>query len=378
LNLPPNLRFAGFVLLAVASGTSAATCVPLAGPVATRAEPVGAVSSAGAPPSATASAVDSAPRPATSAGAATAAAGSGRPDGPPAPLVCDETRRRLPPDSSDRIFGYGGYFRRDLTVTIGGNLHCVEVLYPDGDSSHGKVPCHTSEHIDAGWYRLLANTLARLPESHAGLVHRFVIDNRPKEHGIAPFNRQSADDARDGHTIWLHERLFEEPNHWAFGNHGRYWSYHVDRDDRIANDADETHALFSPVLIHEIGHLVSYRASSEDATGETIPACAEVCGGKSCKKVPQKEREAPCISPYCMPFKNDVGTENFAEQYRFFFQSSVTRRLLAEKKDSCFPLLESLVPKAELATPWEAGAPDLSTFHRSLWKSCRDSACKPY
>jgi hypothetical protein len=79
-----------------------------------------------------------------------------------------------------------------------------------------------------------------------------------------------------------------------------------------------------------------------------------------------------------MPFKNDVGTENFAEQYRFFFQSSLTRRLLAEKKDSCSSLLESLVPQGEIATPWEAGAPDVPTFHRALWKSCRDSACKPY
>jgi hypothetical protein len=368
-------------------GAAAAACAGLSRSPDPAVSPGAAGSQTGAPSSGegehaetSGSATAASPSPPPSAGASSEAKSSPvSATAPPAsPPPCDQTKRRLPPTSSDRVFGFGGYFRRDFPVELADGVHCVEVLYPDGDSSQGKVPCHTSEHIDAGWYRLLSNTLARLPASHARLVQRFVIDNRPKEHGIAPFNRQSADDARDGHTIWLHERLFEEPNHWAFGNHGRYWSYHVDRDGPVANDADAAHGLFSPVLIHEIGHLVSYRATSPDSSGETVPACAEVCGGKSCKKVPQAEREAPCISPYCMPFKNDVGTENFAEQYRFFFQSSLTRRLLAEKKDSCSSLLESLVPQGEIATPWEAGAPDVPTFHRALWKSCRDSTCKPY
>lgn len=316
--------------------------------------------------------------PSASAGTPSPTSSSSSIEPPPPPPSCDGTKRRLPVDSTDRVFGFGGYFRQDFAMTIGGVEHCVEVLYPDGDSSHGKVPCHTSEHIDAGWYRLLSNTLARLPASHARLVRRFVIDNRPKEHGIAPFNRQLDDDARDGHTIWLHERLFEEPNHWAYGNHGRYWSYHTDQDGRIADDADPTHGMFSPVLIHEIGHLVSYARTSPESNAETIPSCAEVCEGHSCKKVPQAAREAPCISPYCMPFKSDVGTENFAEQYRFYFQSSTTRRLLLQKKGSCASVLEEMIPKGEAATPWEGGGSDPRGFHRSLWKSCSDSACRPY
>jgi hypothetical protein len=79
-----------------------------------------------------------------------------------------------------------------------------------------------------------------------------------------------------------------------------------------------------------------------------------------------------------MPFKNDIGTENFAEQYRFFFQGSATRKLLEEKAGSCASLLEGLVPRDEQKTPWKAGLPDLPTYHRSLWSSCGDRACKAY
>lgn len=312
-----------------------------------------------------------------SGGGAGGGAGSG--GGAAAAIACDETVTRLPVEETPRTYGFGGYLHQGHRVALAGGEICLDVVYPDGDSSLAKVPCHTSEHLDGGWLRLIANTLARLPRSHALLVRRVVIDNRPKEHGIAPYNRRDlANDARDGHTLWLHERLFEEPNHWAGGNHGRYWSYHVNVDGKLANDAGDSHTLFSPVLIHEIAHLVSYRTTSEDSDREEVPACAAVCGGKSCKKVPKAEREGPCISPYCMPFKNDIGTENFAEQYRFFFQSSATRKLLEAKEGSCFTLIDGLVPREEGKTPWKAGLPDIETFHKSTWASCGEAACKAY
>ena len=281
-------------------------------------------------------------------------------------------------DEPGRVFAVAGYLRRGLSVAVEGGAHCIEIMYPDGDSSWARRPCRTSEQIDEGWLRLVANTLARLPRAHATLVRRLVIDNRPTEHGIAPFNRKDAGDNRDGHTLWLHERLFEEPNHWAEGNHGRYWSYHTNVDGRVAQGSGPRHTLFSPVLLHETAHLVSYSLAGEQQDREIIPACAVVCGGGTCKALSPGEKERGCLSPYCMPFKNDVGTENFAEQYRLFFQSGATRTLLSRTEGSCFSLLDELTQRLGHGAPWLGGLPDIPTYRRSIWKSCGERACKPY
>jgi hypothetical protein len=54
---------------------------------------------------------------------------------------------------------------------------------------------------------------------------------------------------------------------WARGNYGSYWSYHVNEDERTIDGAGREHSLFSPVLLHELGHLVMYRLVNARFTG---------------------------------------------------------------------------------------------------------------
>jgi hypothetical protein len=285
-----------------------------------------------------------------------------------------------------KLFSSHGYVARTVRVerVIEGKprSHCVRVAWPPGRRSTHDKPVRVAARIDDGWLRGIENTLARLPWRHLQAVRRVVIDNHPTEHGIAPFDRRSADDGRDGHTLWLHERLFTERNHWAHGNHGAYWSYHVDIDGKAFDDQPADHALFSPVLLHEIGHLVAYNVVNGSASNEAVPACARVCGDDKggCKGLSDAERERGCISAYCMPFRFETGTENWAEQYRFYYQSALTRSLLAASKSACFALLDA--PSGGLndgrAPPWTEGLSDIATFQKTRWKSCGERACKDF
>ena len=286
----------------------------------------------------------------------------------PVPRVAEERPRR-------RVFSWDGYLTRSIEVRFGERSHCVEVLWPASARSGDGKALEVSRRIDDGWLRGIENTLARLPHRHAALVARVVLDDRPTEHGIAPFDRRRTDDARDGHTLWLHERLFTEKNHWAHGNHGDYWSYHTSDDGAAFDDQPATHALFSPILLHELGHLVAYGIVNGVSSNETVPKCARVCGDLGgCKELTQREREEGCISPYCMPFKFETGTENWAEMYRFYFQSRETRALVAGT--ACERTLERI--RGDEPLPEARGLPETGPFERSRWKSCGGAACKPF
>jgi hypothetical protein len=231
--------------------------------------------------------------------------------------------------------------------------------------------------IGDAWLRAIENTLERLPPKHQLVVQRVVIDDRPTEHGIGPFDRRAADDARDGRTLWLHQRLFVDKNHWAQGNFGAYWSYHANEDGIAIHGQPADHALFSPVLLHEIGHLVGYSLINGDPALQEAPPCAHMCGDRpgGCKGLDDKRREESCASPYCMPFKFQTGTENWAEQYRLFFQSKATRDTLSRQRDTCSATLDKLTEGQ--AAPWERGLPDIGHYRKSRWKSCGDKPCKP-
>jgi hypothetical protein len=286
--------------------------------------------------------------------------------------------------SPKRLFSVDGYRARTLLLGAGAaGQHCVVVAWPAGPVSSDAKPSRVAARIDPAWFAVIENTLARIPASHARTVRRIVIDNRPKEHGIAPFDRQSLDDERDGHTIWLHEHLFLAPNHWARGNFGFYFAYHVNRDGTVIDGAAPDHDLFSPVLLHEIGHLVMYQRINtglQGAAATSAPACAEMCGDRGdCDGLVAAERETGCVSPYCMPFRFRTGTENWAEQYRFFYQGSRTRSLLSEGAAGCLDLLAAQsAAEAPRGTPWQRGLPDMTTFRPSRWDSCAGRACKPF
>ncbi len=246
------------------------------------------------------------------------------------------------------------------------------MLWPGASATTPRAP-EIAGLIDDAWLRLIENTLARLPEAHAARVLRVVIDDRPTEHGIAPFDRGDPSDARDGRTLWLHHRLFTEKNHWAHGNFGSYWSYHVQRDGVTVDGSPRDHALYSPVLMHEIGHLVAYSLAKPDAVGEVTPACARTCGDRGdCARLSPEERERGCVSPYCMPFKVAVGTENWAEQYRLFFQGPGARAALEAARAGCLPLLRELGGERALDGDGDGG------YRRSRWDSCGGRACKAY
>ena len=141
------------------------------------------------------------------------------------------------------------------------------------------------------------------------------------------------------------------------------------------------HTLFSPVLLHEIGHLVAYNVVNGRASNETVPACARICGDDGgCKDLTDAEREKGCISAYCMPFKFETGTENWAEQYRFYYQSAKTRGLLVEAESACVETFDDAkkgINEGRVA-PWNDGLPDIPTFKKTLWKSCGERPCKRF
>jgi hypothetical protein len=259
-------------------------------------------------------------------------------------------------------------------------LHCISVAWPPGSTSNAGQPSTVAESIDAGWLRGIVNTLERVPWSHVLTLRRIVIDNRPTEHGIAAYDRQSLLDARDGATIWLHEHLFRAPNHWAHGNYGDYYAYHTSQDGQIFDNQAADHALFSPVLLHELGHLVMYQLVNVPDDPISAPACALTCADTSCDGLEPREREAGCISPYCKPFQFSGSTENWAEQYRFYYQSSTTRELLAHAPQSCSATLaeKNQLGGEPFAAPWQQGLPDLPSFNPSRWQSCAGQACKVY
>lgn len=284
------------------------------------------------------------------------------------------------PGGPRKYFSYHGYkiWKIRIQREIEGKLrtHCVQVLFPQGKKSNEDKPVRVAERVDDGWLRAIENTLQRLPWRQLQVLLRVVIDNRPKEHGIGPFNRRSADDARDGRTLWLHERLFMDPNHWATGNHGRYWSYHSDIDGQTLDNLPANHERFSPILLHELGHLIAYNVVNKNPANEAVPACAKVCGDQKggCRGMFAKVREQGCISAYCMPFQYETGTENWAEMFRFYYQSRKTRTLLSDAGGACNNTLETI--NAQLDAPWDRGLPDIENFHKSLWKSCDEKPCK--
>jgi len=281
-------------------------------------------------------------------------------------------------------FSVDGYAARPIAIERReaghDQLHCLALAWPSGDTNDDGQPVHVARVIDDAWPRAIENTLARLPWSHVLLIRRIVIDNRPTEHGIAPFDRQDPTDARDGHTLWLHEHLFVDPNHWARGNYGSYWGYHVDRDGSIIDGAGSDHDLFSPILLHEIGHLAMYWIANAHLTGPEAAsnvACAATCKDRGdCRTLDKTAREVGCVSPYCTPFRFESSTENWAEQYRLFFQSSASRKALEQARGGCLSLLNEAAEP--LGAPWERGLPDISSYRKSLWDSCGGRACKAW
>lgn len=288
------------------------------------------------------------------------------------------------PDGPRKSFSIHGYVAHDLRIErmVAGTLrvHCLRIGWPSGDMNNEGQPSTVAAHIGPSWFRAIENTLARVPWHHVRTLERVIIDNRPKEHGIAPYDRQSPDDARDGHTMWLHEHLFRDPNHWAHGNHGSYWSYHVNEDGKTFAALPPDHDAFSPVLLHELGHIVMYNVVNGGSAMPSTPPCARTCGDMGdCSQISQLEREAGCISPYCMPFRYPAGTENFAEQYRFHYQSAATRELLSRHRAGCAELLaeQDALEGEPHPPPWQVGLPE-SAFRPSLWKSCQGRACKGF
>lgn len=288
------------------------------------------------------------------------------------------------PGGPKQFFSVDGYLARTLRIERQGpegrQLHCVSVAWPQGNENNDGQPVLVATRVDMAWLGLLRNTLDRLPFSHVQLVRRIVIDNRPKEHGIAAFNRDRPDDARDGRTLWLHEHLFTAPNHWARGNYGAYWSYHLDQDGMTIDHAPPDHNLFSPVVLHELGHLVMYWVENAHLVGPAASsnvACAVTCKDtSSCLSLSMVEREQGCISPYCAPFRFEASTENWAEQYRLYYQSSVSRSLLAEAGSACLPVLQK--QQGTTPDPWQRGLPDMASYRRSRWDSCGQRECKPW
>jgi hypothetical protein len=314
---------------------------------------------------------------------------SAEPDVPRAPLAdvppldarCVPLEGEIEETPPLREFSAHGYRGQVLRITRGAGeasaAHCIRVLWPKERWNADGKPSRVAERIDDAWFRAIENTLARVPWSHVRELWRVVIDNRPTEHGIAPFDRQSPDDGRDGHTLWLHEHLFVDRNHWAQGNFGSYWSYHVSDDTQAFDGQPSDHALFSPVLLHELGHLVMYNRINPASDRAGTPPCARTCGDAgNCAALPPSAREAGCVTPYCMPFRFQAGTENWAEQYRFYYQSSVTRAILTKAETSCATTLAAA--DADHGSPWDAGLPDIPGFRKSLWHGCGGRACKPF
>ncbi len=292
------------------------------------------------------------------------------------------------PHGKDRKYGYDGYVFRQVAIQreIEGKLrqHCVRVYYPPGAKTAAGKTVRISHYIDGAWYRLIENTLSRLPWLHLQEVHAFVVDDRPILHGIASFSREDpAHDARDGHTIWLNQRLFTRKNHWGPGNYGKYWAYHVQYDGTVVDGHRDDHDLFSPVLIHEIGHIVNYNVVNGSAADPTCPRCAWMCGDHdNCDDLDPVDKEAYCATSYCTGFGYASGTENFAEMYRWFYMGSATRSLLEKHFAPCFDFLDDERDGEGLNggwdPPWVRGLGEVVSYRKTLWDSCHGRACRPY
>ncbi|MCL2825362.1 MAG: hypothetical protein FWD57_15330 [Polyangiaceae bacterium] len=285
------------------------------------------------------------------------------------------------PHGPRRNYGYDGYLFRRVAVRrdIGGveRVHCLRVYYPKERTTLGK-PLRVADWIGPAWFRLIETTLSRLPWLHLQTVHAIVVDNRPILHGLAAFSRENpSEDARDGHTIWLNTRLFREANGWASGNYGKYWAYRVSIDGVSAHVQEADHDLFSPVLIHEIGHLVTYSVMNKSPSNPTCPDCARMCGDyKNCDDLQPQEREAYCVTSYCTGFGFASGTENFAEMYRWFYQGEHTRTLLDRHFPDCYGQLKEA--NAGWDAPWDLGMGSIGEYRKTLWESCGGKACRAW
>jgi len=292
------------------------------------------------------------------------------------------------PHGPKRKFGYDGYVwsQIELTREIDGvsRRHCVQVLWPPGDKNGDGKRSLVARTIRPSWFRLIERTMLRLPWRHLQSVERIVIDDRPVLHGVAPFDRGAPqEDARDGHSIWLDSHLFRDANHWVHGNYGHYWGYHVQREGVSLAKQGVTHELFSPVLLHEIGHIVNYNVVNGSAGDPTCPKCSEMCGDlKSCQTIPQEQREAYCATAYCTGFEHASGTENWAEMYRWYYQGKASRAQLQASFPGCHATLEGTAEQAGindgLEPPWERGLGEVDGYRKTRWDSCKGRPCKAY
>ena len=280
--------------------------------------------------------------------------------------------------STKRVFGYEGYLYQRVAVTrnIDGveRTHCVRIYFPPASRTAAGKTVRIIDYIKPSWFRVIENTMQRLPWLHLQLVKAIVIDDRPTLHGIASYSRRDpSKDARDGHTIWLNKRLFLEPNGFVTGNYGTYWAYRLSEDGQRASSLAPDHELFSPVLIHEIGHLVMYHRVNGKPWDVSCPACSRMCGDHgNCADLSQYEREAYCVTPYCTGFGYSSGTENFAEMYRWYYQSELTRGWLSQHYGACHALFARM--DGGLPAPWQRGLSEVHGYRVSRWDSCRAKA----
>jgi hypothetical protein len=297
----------------------------------------------------------------------------------PCPDLWNTVFRESPTKTS---YSVDGYLAR--TMLFAGDryedVHCIVVLWPPGSENGVGKPSDVARHIDEAWFVAIENTLRRIPWQHLTTLHRVVIDNQPLLHGLGAFDRNDPLDGRDGHTIWLNEHLFRDDDHWVHANVGSYFSYHTNRPGERFDDAAPDHDLFSPVLLHEVGHIVMYNLINPQGEAAATPECARSCGDldEGCKGLSDSQQEANCISPYCRPHGYPGSTENWAEQYRFFYQSTKTRALLSEAGVGCGAVLGEHDTWPSVTGAWPFGLPDDAKFEPSRWDSCGKRACKAW
>ena len=284
-----------------------------------------------------------------------------------------------------RQFSIDGYLERNLGLMLTGDagpeLHCLRVAWPAASRSADGGTSAVAGRVNEAWFRAIANTLTRVPRRTHGSCNGSSSTTGRENTASRHTTGRGRTTHATGAPIWLHEQVFLAKNHWARGNYGSYWSYHVNEDERTIDGAGPEHALFSPVLLHELGHLVMYRLVNARFTGPaatSAPACAEA-SVKTASQAPRTPAmlEAGCVSPYCRSFQFDARTENWAEQYRFFYQGSATRDALVRSGANCAPLIKQLEPASD-APPWQRGLPDSGAFRKSRWQSCNGRACKTW
>lgn len=323
---------------------------------------------------------------ASSAETPTAEANASAP--PPAaalvPAPCPDLNDTLitEPGTPKTSYSVHGYLGRTLRLRRAEehDEHCVVVAWPPGNENSAGGRSRVGSKIDAAWFRAIENTFARIPWRHVKVVHRVVIDNQPMLHGLAPFDRNDPTDGRDGHSIWLTEHLFVDRDHWVRANVGSYFSYHTDQPGKKIDGLGPDHHLFSPVLLHEIGHLIMYSLINPEGEEEATPPCAESCGDAEagCNGLTKLQKEAGCISPYCRPLRFPGSTENWAEQYRFYYQSTLTRSLLTRANSGCLRVLAQHDVWPSNASTWPFSLPNNDEFKASRWDSCGKRACKAW